>query len=688
MPAAGDNPIDDPLADRLGRRAAAGHLATELRDLDASEGYVFAVTGPWGSGKTSLVNMIRKTLADEPVLPVVDFNPWMFSGAAELVDHFFQELSAQLRLKGGRLGKLASDVEAYGELLSPFGLLPVIGGWFDRARQNAGAVRRYQERRRGSVTEQRKKLAEALRMLEQPVVVVIDDIDRLETGEIRDIFKLVRLTASFPNVIYLLAFDRVRVEQALTDTGFDGRAYLEKIVQLGVEIPAIPDTILVRQLTEALDAAINDLGVPERFDAAAWPDVLAEIVFPLVNSMRDVRRYAAAVRQTTRALAGEIELVDVMALEAVRVFLPRSFTALVVAREGMTSTTDVMGGTRGSPQLKAAVEAFIDSDVEHVSILRDVVMRLFPGAQHLLGGSHYGSEWLESWIKDRRMAHPDILSLYLERVANPQLVAFGHAENFFAALSDRAALEALVAQYDMDVIKDVVSSLESFEHDFPPDGVVTGSIVLLNLLRGLPERDIGMFSIGARTAVVRVVLRLLRRLSTQAEVRVAVEAILREVISFSSKLELIKILSYGDTDKEKLVAPADAEEIGRAFVAELEAASSERLANEDELIRLLLAPKHLLEGHLLHVSPYDKQLARQVLAAARSEVRSQMMGNRSVQRTYRLPWDLLIEIFEGEDRLRMVVDDLRSMGDGGDAELVALADRYLGGWRPDEFGDE
>ena len=53
----------------------------------------------------------------------------------------------------------------------------------------------------------RQVVSEALKELEQPVIVVIDDIDRLTTEEIRDIFKLVRQTASFPNRIYVLDYD-------------------------------------------------------------------------------------------------------------------------------------------------------------------------------------------------------------------------------------------------------------------------------------------------------------------------------------------------------------------------------------------------------------------------------------------------------------------------------------------------
>ena len=177
---------------------------------------------------------------------MLDFNPWMFSGTEQLVDSFFREVSAQLHLKEGRLDAIATEVEAYGDLLSPVADVATVlsalpfSGWLGCARDAANAVKRFQERRKLSVTDQRKKLAGNLASLEQPIVVVVDDIDRLSTNEIRDIFRLVRLTASFPNVIYLVAFDRKRVEDALTEEGIDGRNYLEKIVQVSFDIPVLP----------------------------------------------------------------------------------------------------------------------------------------------------------------------------------------------------------------------------------------------------------------------------------------------------------------------------------------------------------------------------------------------------------------------------------------------------------------
>ena len=172
------------------------------------------------------------------------------------------------------------------------------------------------------------RIQAALRELQKPIVVVIDDIDRLDTREIQDVFKLVRLTANFPNVIYVLAFDRRRVEEALGEEGIPGRDYLEKIVQVGIDLPSVPVEVLNQATLSAIDAAIAPIENVGPFDEDSWPDVFMEVVRPLIRNMRDVHRYCAAISGTVRSLNGQISLVDVLALEAVRVFLPDVFQQL------------------------------------------------------------------------------------------------------------------------------------------------------------------------------------------------------------------------------------------------------------------------------------------------------------------------------------------------------------------------
>src|SRR5439155_18999890 len=97
---AGDNPVQTPDADTLGRGAIARAFAQHVLTLDVTEGVVVGVLGAWGSGKTSFVNLARPEF-ERTGVTVVDFNPWMFSGAEQLVESFFIELAAQLRMRAG-----------------------------------------------------------------------------------------------------------------------------------------------------------------------------------------------------------------------------------------------------------------------------------------------------------------------------------------------------------------------------------------------------------------------------------------------------------------------------------------------------------------------------------------------------------------------------------------------------------
>jgi predicted KAP-like P-loop ATPase len=689
MPTVGDNPIKKGDDDRLERRAGAANLARDIREVDAVEGYVLGIVGPWGSGKTSVINMIREFLADEPALVCVDFNPWVFSGTDDLVQAFFREISAQLKVKSDQLADVAKTIDTYGDLLAPVTLLPFVGAWFSRLRGASKVYAELHEKRRGSINEQRGKVAERLAHLETPIVVVIDDIDRLESSEIRDIFKLVRLTASFPNIVYVLAFDRQRVEEALTQSGFDGRAYLEKIIQLGWDVPAVPDSVLLRQLGEGLQAGLDDLDIPERFNEDAWPDVLMEIVRPLIKNMRDVRRYAATVRSKARTLQGQVELVDIMGLEAIRLFLPQVFQAIVDGRAGLTTTSSGYAANYQDEVLKQQVLAILEECQSQPRVVRALIERLFPAGLRHIGGTNYGSDWLHQWLMGRRVAHPDVLAAYLEHVANDSMQAFGLAEQAFSLLEDEEKLEELLRGYEIAKLQDAVAALEAFQDDYPATAVVPASRVLLNLMPDLPERPQGMLSFtDTRLVVSRVVLRLLRRLDTPEQVMAAVTEILPAIHALTPKLELIRLVGYLEGAGHKLVSEEDARILEQGLREEIEAASPEQLATEQELLRLLYTPKQWKPGSVIHVDPAHTGLAAAVLLGSRSVVRSQAMGNRAVRRTTRLHWDVLVEIFDGEENLKMAIDNIRTMQGDDLTDAIELADRYLAGWRPSEWGDD
>jgi Cdc6-like AAA superfamily ATPase len=59
--------------------------------------------------------------------------------------------------------------------------------------------------------ELREDVRAELKDREYPLVVIIDDVDRLAPDEVMLLFKLIRASGRFPNVIYLLGLDRRRI---------------------------------------------------------------------------------------------------------------------------------------------------------------------------------------------------------------------------------------------------------------------------------------------------------------------------------------------------------------------------------------------------------------------------------------------------------------------------------------------
>ena len=185
-------------------------------------------------------------------------------------------------------------------------------------------------------------------------------------------------------------------------------------------------------------------------------------------------------------LDGQVALVDVLALEAVRVFMPDVFSQVRSSIEGLTTTSGVSyGGAAEPPHLKAQIDALQEAarDDAHAEVVRSIIERLFPTAQNTSGGSHYGGDWKHQWLRKRRVAHEDVLRLYLERVVGDSFRAFTQGERAWALMADQHALDAYFRSLDMTTLEDVISSLEAYEDEFAPEHVVPGTVVLLNVLR-------------------------------------------------------------------------------------------------------------------------------------------------------------------------------------------------------------
>lgn len=97
MPDFDDAPISLPEQDRFGFDPFAQAIARCILALKHPVGSVVAIHGRWGSGKSSVINLVRHHLAqrgDPPV--VVPIQAWWYRTEDALAVGFFQELYAAL----------------------------------------------------------------------------------------------------------------------------------------------------------------------------------------------------------------------------------------------------------------------------------------------------------------------------------------------------------------------------------------------------------------------------------------------------------------------------------------------------------------------------------------------------------------------------------------------------------------
>ena len=206
-----DVPIRVPSDDRLRRASFSRAMAEDIRHAPRGAGFVIALTGGWGEGKTSVINLVTEELRDE--IDVVHFNPWLFSGTHQLVEHFFEELTAQLQETGReRLQRIAKALDAYGRVVAPLTFFPWVGDLARSSRAIASTVSKTLETDQPSARARARELRHQLSRLDRRIVVIVDDLDRLRPDEIVDVMRLVRLlgTSLISSIFSLLTVRRSR----------------------------------------------------------------------------------------------------------------------------------------------------------------------------------------------------------------------------------------------------------------------------------------------------------------------------------------------------------------------------------------------------------------------------------------------------------------------------------------------
>lgn len=413
-----DYPISKCNEDQLGRIHLARHVADMLHEAPAAHSIVFGLSGSWGSGKTSVLNMVCELLKnDDNPLVIVRFNPWNYPDGTDLVRPFLTLMASEIRNAhtGETVKKLAEEaIEAIGEYMnaldpiipSRLGVLGSLAYIFSKRRKDA-LLRKTPE-------ELKSQLVDKLLTLHLRMVVMIDDLDRLSNEMVCAVFQLVAAVADFPRVSYLLAYDRNNVVRALQAVQkCDGDEYLEKIIQVPLELPQPSIGVLSAMVEEGAGKILSNARLEEderrRVGAAVSGVVL------LANTVRDVRRVLNVFEADWVTSQEKISPGDLLYISVLRIMYPQIISWIRVR------SSQLSGGASGGYSVSDAEkskEQYLDELGEWLGGQRKA-----QGALRLLGDifPHFANtcglravKVTEAQLKlDRRIACPEILNNYL-----------------------------------------------------------------------------------------------------------------------------------------------------------------------------------------------------------------------------------------------------------------------------------
>lgn len=525
-----DNPITTLKDDLLNRVVFSEELAKAILSFQSKNSIVIGLYGEWGSGKTSIINMILEVienfsntinLEEKPI--IINFNPWNFADQNQLINQFFKQLSLNLRKKehGKIIERTGELIEIYGNI---FNLIPLYGNTISNMVKNTGkALKDFGIQNQNDLIAIKEKLNKCLSDQKHKIIIIIDDIDRLSSIEIKQIFQLVKSLGDFPNTVYLLSFDKRVIINALMDIqNIPGEKYLEKVIQIPFEIPLLNRRELENILFHGIDELIKDIP-DKKWNKVYWGNIYQSGIKYFFKTIRDVNRYLNSLYFNFGLVKGEVNTIDFLSITAIQVFLPNVYYAI---REKKSLLTELFNsGLRSIDKEKEDEKILITEIINLVDTERinkekfiNLLKVMFPKLESIFGNISWTSNFLSEWTKDCRICSPNFFGRYFHLSVLIGEISQKEIEAILSIADKPKEFSEAVLKLEKDKILDFIDKLENYtKEDIPIENIKPIIEVLMDISDILPEPPKGFFSLDATMNIIRIIRQLIDRIEDNEE---------------------------------------------------------------------------------------------------------------------------------------------------------------------------
>lgn len=390
-----DGPIDgsEKMPDLLKRTSFSKKLAGLVLPEVGEHCFTASLEAPWGYGKSSTINLLKKELEGVESPPIIiDFNPWLVNDSNSLIQKFLVQFAAQLNVKDHpkTVLKAAQELLAYSKLFDVVGLIPGAEPWastIKKVTKNFGnASEKIAKLKQVDLAGAKHKVSDALEKLKRPIVVVIDDIDRLTPDEAFQMIKLSQAVADFKGTAFLLCFDYEYLVSSLAGNKIENpHQYLEKVVQLRVSLPLIAQEELHYMASDMLKGHDVDL-LLEKYpdDKERMSDLYHHCIKHILRSPRDIKRVSNHLKVVLAMISDEVCISDLYALSVLATKAPSIYELIKSNPEYFIGVRFLDGVSLETPKdmvkqyTGAVIEVLNDGNKVDAPYIRKLLDKLFP----------------------------------------------------------------------------------------------------------------------------------------------------------------------------------------------------------------------------------------------------------------------------------------------------------------------
>lgn len=295
--------------DLLNRDKIINDLYNSIKFCRNDKTFVISLTGEWGSGKTTIINIVKQKLYNNEYIIIDEFEPWKYSNEKSLLFGMFDKIMEKLGINFSMM-----ETKKFIEVCSS-----MIVSNFDA---KVNLINKESD----TINKIKNIINEYLKINNKRVLFIIDNIERTEANNILVILKTISNILNLDRFIYILSYDEKEMKDIFKNKLQLNYDYIEKVIQLPLRVPKISRVDIVKICNKSMENLLICYGIDEQSIEKYRPAI--NLFVKNTKNLRDFKRKVNSVVNSNFYNKGYLNIMDAFLIELIELENPMLYETI------------------------------------------------------------------------------------------------------------------------------------------------------------------------------------------------------------------------------------------------------------------------------------------------------------------------------------------------------------------------